>query len=125
MCSKLLLKEALLVSNSSYPRCATTLQVYLLAHVEDDIGEAVVRGALEHAGLVGPAAGQLPPHRQAGAAAELGCGWAVAAGPFGWGHEKCSGLLSTKAEALGGSEKWGPPNRGRVTERERSGCQRY
>ncbi|GAB4813351.1 hypothetical protein N2152v2_000397 [Parachlorella kessleri] len=37
--------------------------VYLLTHVEGDVGEAVVRGALEHAGLVGPARGQLPPHR--------------------------------------------------------------
>lgn len=37
--------------------------IYVMAHVESDVGEAVVRGALEHAGLVGAGPGQLPPHR--------------------------------------------------------------
>ena len=40
-----------------------TANVYVLAHVIDDIGEATVRGALEAGALVGPAAGQIPPHR--------------------------------------------------------------
>lgn len=40
-----------------------TANVYVLAHVIDDIGEATVRGALEAGGLVGPSAGQIPPHR--------------------------------------------------------------
>jgi hypothetical protein len=52
-------------------------QVYLLAHVEGDIGEAVVRGALEHGGLVGPAAGQLPPHRCARVLAGCWMGWYI------------------------------------------------
>ena len=37
--------------------------VYVITHVEDDIGEATVRGALEAVGLVGGRPGQLPPHR--------------------------------------------------------------
>lgn len=37
--------------------------VYILAHVIDDLGEATVRGALEAGGLVGPSAGHVPPHR--------------------------------------------------------------
>ncbi|KAL4442723.1 hypothetical protein ABPG77_006717 [Micractinium sp. CCAP 211/92] len=37
--------------------------VYLMCHISDDIGEAVVRGALEHAGLLGSGRGQVPPHR--------------------------------------------------------------
>lgn len=37
--------------------------LYLLCHVSDDIGEALVRGALEHAGVTGAAPGQVPPHR--------------------------------------------------------------
>ncbi len=40
-----------------------TANVYVLAHVIDDIGEATVRGALEAGGLVGPSVGQIPPHR--------------------------------------------------------------
>ncbi|KAK9904670.1 hypothetical protein WJX75_000179 [Coccomyxa subellipsoidea] len=40
-----------------------TANVYVLAHVIDDIGEATVRGALEAGALVGPSAGQIPPHR--------------------------------------------------------------
>lgn len=37
--------------------------VYLLAQVDSDVGEAVVRAVLDHAGLLGRGAGQLPPHR--------------------------------------------------------------
>lgn len=37
--------------------------VYVLAHVIDDIGEATVRGALEAGALVGLGAGQIPPYR--------------------------------------------------------------
>jgi hypothetical protein len=40
------LRAALATAGPSKP------DLYLLAHVEDDIGEAVVRGTLEHAGLV-------------------------------------------------------------------------
>lgn len=40
-----------------------TYDLYLLCHVSDDIGEALVRGALEHAGVTGAAPGQVPPHR--------------------------------------------------------------
>lgn len=36
---------------------------YLMCHVSDDIGEALVRGALEHAGITGSGPGQVPPHR--------------------------------------------------------------
>ncbi len=39
--------------------------VYVITHVEDDIGEATVRGALEAAGLVGSRPQQIPPHRPA------------------------------------------------------------
>ena len=42
---------------------ARTADLYLLCHVSDDVGEAVVRGALEHAGLLGSQPGQVPPHR--------------------------------------------------------------
>ena len=37
--------------------------VYVITHVEDDVGEATVRGALEAAGLVGSRPQQIPPHR--------------------------------------------------------------
>lgn len=38
--------------------------VFLLCHVDDDIGEAVVIGALEHCGLVGESKhDQIPAHR--------------------------------------------------------------
>ncbi len=37
--------------------------VYMITHVEDDVGEATVRGALEAVGLVGSRPGQIPPHR--------------------------------------------------------------
>ncbi len=37
--------------------------VYVITHVEDDVGEATVRGALEAVGLVGSRPGQIPPHR--------------------------------------------------------------
>ncbi|CAK0787573.1 hypothetical protein CVIRNUC_010795 [Coccomyxa viridis] len=37
--------------------------VYVIAHVADDMGEATVRGALEAGGLVGPGAGQIAAHR--------------------------------------------------------------
>ncbi|BDA49538.1 Peroxisome biogenesis protein 22 [Coccomyxa sp. Obi] len=40
-----------------------TANVYVMAHVIDDIGEATVRGALEAGALVGLGAGQIPPHR--------------------------------------------------------------
>ncbi len=33
--------------------------VYILAHVTDDIGEATVRGALEAGGLIGSSTGQV------------------------------------------------------------------
>ena len=39
--------------------------VYVITHVEDDVGEATVRGALEAAGLVGSRPQQIPPHRHA------------------------------------------------------------
>ncbi|KAK2080938.1 hypothetical protein QBZ16_000792 [Prototheca wickerhamii] len=39
------------------------LDVYLLAHVASDVGEAVVRGALEAEGLLGAGPGQVSPHR--------------------------------------------------------------
>lgn len=42
---------------------AKLANVYVLAHVVDDVGEATVRGALEAGGLVGSAAGQIPGHR--------------------------------------------------------------
>mmetsp|Transcript_12499 Transcript_12499/g.32009 ORF Transcript_12499/g.32009 Transcript_12499/m.32009 type:complete len:255 (+) Transcript_12499:189-953(+) len=42
---------------------ATVAEVYLLAHVEDDIGEATVSGALEAAGITGRQAGQVRLHR--------------------------------------------------------------
>mmetsp|Transcript_8294 Transcript_8294/g.19896 ORF Transcript_8294/g.19896 Transcript_8294/m.19896 type:complete len:256 (+) Transcript_8294:265-1032(+) len=38
-------------------------QVYLLAEVEDDVGEATVRGAMEAAGLLGTGPGRVPPQR--------------------------------------------------------------
>ena len=37
--------------------------VFVVAHVLDDIGEATVRGALEAGGLVGAAPGQVGPAR--------------------------------------------------------------
>lgn len=37
--------------------------VYLICHVQDDVGEAVVLGALEHHGLIGEAEHQVPVHR--------------------------------------------------------------
>ncbi|GIL88166.1 hypothetical protein Vretimale_14083 [Volvox reticuliferus] len=36
--------------------------VYLIAHVEDDVGEAVVTGALEAAGVLGKGPGQIKQH---------------------------------------------------------------
>ena len=39
------------------------LDVYLLAHVASDVGEAVVRGALEAEGILGAGPGQVSPHR--------------------------------------------------------------
>ena len=42
--------------------CACTT-VCILAHVAGDVGEAVVKGTLEAAGLVGPGQGQVPEHR--------------------------------------------------------------
>ncbi|KAG2492432.1 hypothetical protein HYH03_009375 [Edaphochlamys debaryana] len=41
---------------------ARATDLYLLAHVEDDIGEAVVTGALEAAGLLGSGPGKVKPH---------------------------------------------------------------
>ncbi|KAG2430180.1 hypothetical protein HXX76_010279 [Chlamydomonas incerta] len=41
---------------------ARVSDVYLVAHVEDDVGEAVVAGALEAAGLLGGGPGQVAPH---------------------------------------------------------------
>ena len=37
--------------------------VYLICHVQDDVGEAVVLGALEHHGLIGESEHQVPVHR--------------------------------------------------------------
>ena len=48
-------------------RCCSA-GLYLMCQVADDVGEAVVRGALEHAGLLGTAPGQVPPHRCVGRA---------------------------------------------------------
>lgn len=42
---------------------AAVAEVFLLAHVSDDVGQAVVTGALEAAGLLGRGPGQVPPHR--------------------------------------------------------------
>jgi hypothetical protein len=39
------------------------VDTYLLAHVPDDIGQAVVAGAMEAAGLLGKGTNQLPPHK--------------------------------------------------------------
>lgn len=38
-------------------------EVYILCHVESDIGEATVRGALEAGGVLGGKQGQIQPHR--------------------------------------------------------------
>ena len=37
--------------------------VYLICHVQDDVGEAIVLGALEHHGLIGESEHQVPVHR--------------------------------------------------------------
>lgn len=42
---------------------ARNANVFFLTHVIDDVGEATVRGALEDAGLVGNAEGQIKSHR--------------------------------------------------------------
>ena len=42
---------------------AARADCYLMCHVDDDIGEALVRGALEHAGVTGSGPGQVPTHR--------------------------------------------------------------
>lgn len=42
---------------------AKVVDLYLIAHVGDDIGEATVRGALESVGIIGQQAGQVKPHR--------------------------------------------------------------
>ena len=41
----------------------TCAAVCITAHVASDVGEAVVKGTLEAAGLLGSAPGQLPEHR--------------------------------------------------------------
>ena len=51
-----------------------TADVYLMCHVADDVGEAAVRGALEHAGLLGSSPGQVAPHRW-DSAVRRGGGW--------------------------------------------------
>ena len=45
--------------------------VYILAHVLDDIGEATVRGALEAGGLIGISPGQVPRPLPCGGSAAL------------------------------------------------------
>lgn len=52
------------------PAAATTLkhvaahgEIFLIANVADDIGEAVVRGAIEHENILGHGRGQIAPHR--------------------------------------------------------------
>ena len=40
-------------------------KVFVLVPVEDEIGEATVRCALDGANLLGPQPGQIKPHRQA------------------------------------------------------------
>jgi len=42
---------------------AAGMHVYILAHVKSDVGEAVVRAALETSNVLGPGIRQLPPHR--------------------------------------------------------------
>ncbi|KAI8475153.1 MAG: hypothetical protein J3K34DRAFT_382804 [Monoraphidium minutum] len=42
---------------------ARVADVFIIAHVPDDLGAATVAGALEAAGVVGPAPGQVPPQR--------------------------------------------------------------
>lgn len=43
---------------------AAAADLFLIAQVSDDVAEAAVRGALEHAGIVGTGGrGQVPPHR--------------------------------------------------------------
>lgn len=42
---------------------ARASDLFLVAHVPDDVGAALVAGALEAAGLLGNAAGQVPPQR--------------------------------------------------------------
>jgi hypothetical protein len=42
---------------------ARLVNVFVVAHVVDDVGETTVRGALEFGGLVGSGPGQIPAHR--------------------------------------------------------------
>jgi len=42
---------------------ASGMHVYILAHVKSDVGEAVIRAALEMANILGQGIRQLPPHR--------------------------------------------------------------
>lgn len=42
---------------------ASGMHVYILAHVGSDVGEAVIRAALETSNILGPGIRQLPPHR--------------------------------------------------------------
>lgn len=42
---------------------AATLDVYLVTHVTDDVGQAVVMGALEAAGIIGDQHNKIKPHR--------------------------------------------------------------
>jgi hypothetical protein len=42
---------------------ARAADVYVIAHVADDVGQALVTGALEAADLLGPGPGQVRPHK--------------------------------------------------------------
>jgi hypothetical protein len=42
---------------------ASYADTYVIAHVLDDVGQAVVTGALEAAGVLGSSAGQIKPHK--------------------------------------------------------------
>ncbi len=61
-----LLQDSASVRQQAVPlllELAKNANVFLITHVIDDVGEATVRGALEDAGLVGSAEGQIKPHR--------------------------------------------------------------
>lgn len=60
------LQESATVLAAAVPLARELLRaadVYMLVHVEDDVGQAAVTGAMEAAGLVGHLPSQLPPQR--------------------------------------------------------------
>lgn len=75
---------------------ARRADLYLMCHVADDIGEAVVRGALEHAGVTGSQRGQVKPHRRVVAELLVMCVFQSFMGRFD--------LQSDRQPARGGSK---------------------